>query len=163
MMNCVINGMVDNFFLKRHFWQFSIASPKKFQMAVNRTILILEPLPMSHLKAYLPNFPNYMRKRSQSLKYWVLDLSKVRWSENLAAQKRCFFGIFWEEVLSHGQTVYFWPHCVLHIRKAEHLRINKIRLKFDFRHHVKRQICGTSLQLFFPLYWKAVTYDLDLM
>ena len=62
-------------------------------------------------------------------------------------QNSCFFGIFWEKMLSHGQTVHFWPHSVIHIRKAEHLTIQKIRLKFDFRHHVKRQICGDALQL----------------
>ena len=44
-------------------------------MAVNRTILILEGLPMAHMKAYVPNFPKHMRERSQSLKLWVLDLS----------------------------------------------------------------------------------------
>ena len=63
---------------KRCFLQFSITAPKNFQMAVNRTILILEPLPMAHLKAYVPNFPKHMRKRSQSLKLWVLDLFEVR-------------------------------------------------------------------------------------
>ena len=63
---------------KRCFLQFSIAAPKKFQMAANRTILMLEGLPMAHLKAHVPNFPKHMRKRSQSLKLWVLALSKVR-------------------------------------------------------------------------------------
>ena len=60
------------------FLQFSIAAPKKFQMAANRTILIVEGLPMAHLNAHGPNFPKHMRKRSQSLKLWVLALSKVR-------------------------------------------------------------------------------------
>ena len=41
----------------------------------------------------------------------------------------------------------FFTHSVIHIRKAEDLTIPKIRLKFDFRHHVKRQICGDALQL----------------
>ena len=63
-------------------------------MAVNRTILILEPLPMAHLKVYVPNFPKDMRERSQSLKLWVLDLSEVRLSENLAPKIAVFFGIF---------------------------------------------------------------------
>ena len=67
-----------DFSKKRRFLQFSIAAPKKFQMAANRTILILEGLPMAHLKAYVPNFPKQMRKRSQSLKLWVLALAKVR-------------------------------------------------------------------------------------
>ena len=53
-------------------------SVKKFQMAANRTFLISEGLPMAHLKAYVPNIPKHMRKRSQSLKLWVLDLSEVR-------------------------------------------------------------------------------------
>ena len=60
------------------FCYFSCPLRKKFQVAANRTILILEGLPMAHLKAYVPNFPKHMRKRSQSLKLWVLDLSKVR-------------------------------------------------------------------------------------
>ena len=47
-------------------------------VAANRSILILEGLPMAHLKAYVPNFPKHMRERSQSLKLWVLDLSEVR-------------------------------------------------------------------------------------
>ena len=60
------------------FCYFSCPLRKKFQMAANRTILILEGLPMAHLKALVPNFPKHMRKRSQSLKLWVLALSKVR-------------------------------------------------------------------------------------
>ena len=59
--------------------------------------------------------------------------------------KRCFFGNFWEKMLSHGQTVHFWPHSVTHIQKAEHLRIPKIRLKFHFRHPVERQIFGDGV------------------
>ena len=43
---------------------FSCPLRKKFQVAANRTILILEGLPMAHLKAYVPNFPKHMRKRS---------------------------------------------------------------------------------------------------
>jgi hypothetical protein len=41
---------------------------------------------------------------------------------------------------SHGQTVDFRPHSVIHIRKAEHLTIPKIRFKVNFRHPMKRQI-----------------------
>ena len=58
--------------------QFFVSAPKKFQMAANRTILMLEGLPMAHLKAHVQNFPKHMRKRSQSLKLWVLGLSEVR-------------------------------------------------------------------------------------
>ena len=51
---------------------------QKIQMAANRTILMLEGLPMAHLKAHVPNFPKHMQKRSQSLKLWVLATSEVR-------------------------------------------------------------------------------------
>ena len=46
------------------FLQFLVSAPKKFQVAANRTILILEGLPMAHLKAYVPNFQKHMWKRS---------------------------------------------------------------------------------------------------
>ena len=59
------------------FADFSLAPRKNFQLAAIRTILILEPLPMAHMKAYVPNFPKHMRERSQSRKLWVLDLSEV--------------------------------------------------------------------------------------
>ena len=39
---------------------FSWSPQKNFQLAANQTILILEPLPMAHLKAYVPNFPKHM-------------------------------------------------------------------------------------------------------
>ena len=39
-------------------------STKKIQVAANRTILILEGLPMAHLKAYVPYFSKLPRKRS---------------------------------------------------------------------------------------------------
>ena len=62
-------------------------------------------------------------------------------------QNRCFFGIFFRENALSRPNRPFLTHSVIHIRKAEHLTIQKIRLKFDFRHHVKRQICGDALQL----------------
>ena len=47
-------------------------------------------------------------------------------------------------MLSHSQIVHFWRHSVLHIRKAEHLRIPNFRLKVNFRHPMKRQIFGDT-------------------
>ena len=83
-------------------------------MAVNRAILILGPLPMAHLKAYVPNFPKHMRKRSQSLKLWVLDLSEVRWSEKVAAQNDVFSAIFERKCSLTAKPSIFDP-IVLHI------------------------------------------------
>ena len=47
-------------------------------------------------------------------------------------------------MLSHGQTVHFRPHSVIHHQKAEHQRIPKFRLKVNFRHPMKRQIFGDT-------------------
>ena len=116
-------------------------------MAANRTILILEGMPMAHLKAYVPNFPKHPWKRSQSLKLRELCPSKVGWSWFVSLQKAVFFSIFWEKKDSHGQTVHFGPHSVRHIRKAEHLRIKNKWLKFDFRHPMERQIFGDEAGL----------------
>ena len=130
---------------KRRFCPFVLVPSKNFQLAAIRTILTLEPLPMAHLKAYVPNFPKRMWKRSQCRKLWVLALSEVGWSRIVGPKNAVFFGIFWEKMLSHGQTRHFWPHSFIHIQKAEHLRIPKIRLKFDFQHPVSRQIFGDGV------------------
>ena len=42
------------------FADFSLAPRKNLQLAAIWTILILEPLPMAHLKAYVTNFPKHM-------------------------------------------------------------------------------------------------------
>ena len=42
------------------FADFSLAPRKNFQLAAIWTILTLEPLPMAHLKTYVPNFPKHM-------------------------------------------------------------------------------------------------------
>ena len=72
-------------------------------MAANRTILILEGLPMAHLKAYVPNFPKHMRKRSQSLKLWVLLATasplQSQVIQNRVRQNSCFEGIFFRQSL----------------------------------------------------------------
>ena len=47
-------------------------------------------------------------------------------------------------MLSHGQTVHFRPHSVIHNQKAEHQSIPKIRLKVNFRDPMKRQIFGDT-------------------
>ena len=99
---------------KRRFCNFKWPPQQNFQMAVNRTILILEGLPMAHLKAYVPNFPKHMRERSQSLKLWVLDLSEVRWSEKVAAQNAVFSAIFERKCSLTAKPSIFDP-IVLHI------------------------------------------------
>ena len=87
---------------KRRFLQFSIAAPKKFQMAVNRTILILEGLPMANMKAYVPNFPKHPWESRKSLKLRELCPSKVRWSQFVSLKNAVFSALFWRKS-------FFWP------------------------------------------------------
>ena len=68
---------------KAFFSNFWCHSAKKFQVAANRTILILEGLPMAHLKAYVPNFSKLTRKRSYSLKLWVLARQVLRLTQKV--------------------------------------------------------------------------------
>ena len=49
---------------KRFFCNFPLPPQEIFQVAANRTILILEGLPMAHLKAFVPYFQKHMWKRS---------------------------------------------------------------------------------------------------
>ena len=49
---------------KRRFFAIFHYRPKKFQIAVNRTILILEGQSIAHLKSYVPNFQKHMWKMS---------------------------------------------------------------------------------------------------
>ena len=57
-------------------------------------------------------------------------------------QNSCFFGTFLEKILFLTHFDQSNPPHDRHIRKAVHLRIPKIRLKFDFRHPMERQIFG---------------------
>ena len=87
---------------KRFFSIFCCHFVKKFQMAANRTILILEPLPMAHMKAYVPNFPKHPWESRKSLKLRELCPSKVRWSRFVSLKIAVFSALFWRKS-------YFWP------------------------------------------------------
>ena len=71
-------------------------------MAANRTILILEGLPMANLKAYVPNFPKHPWESRKSLKLRELCPSKVRWSRFVSLKNAVFSALFWRKS-------FFWP------------------------------------------------------
>ena len=71
-------------------------------MAANRTILILEGLPMANLKAYVPNFPKHPWESRKSLKLRELCPSKVRWSRFVSLKIAVFSALFWRKS-------FFWP------------------------------------------------------
>ena len=72
--------------------------------------------------------------------------------------KRCFFGNFWEKMLSHGQTVHFWPHSVIQYIFGKlsiwGLKKSGWNSIFDIMWSVR--FAGTHCHWYFPLYWKAV-------
>ena len=112
-------------------------------MAANRTILILEGLPMAHLKAYVPNFPKHMRKRSQSLKLWVLALSEVRWSRIVSTKIAVFKAFFERKCSLTAKPSTLDPIVLYIIRKLSIRAFWKFRLKVNFGHPMKRHFLGT--------------------
>ena len=137
---------------KRRFCRFFVSPSKKFSTGCHSDNFDPRTSAYGSFESLCPKFSKTHVKKVSISKIVGARPLRSQLIQNREPQKRCFFGIFWEKMLSHGQTVHFWPHSVIHIRKAEHLRIPKIRLKFDFRHHVKRQICGDALQLI----WRVI-------
>ena len=140
---------------KRRFWQFSIAAPKKFSNGCQSDNFDPRTFAYGSSESLCPKFSETHAGKVSIFKIVGARPLRSQVIPICVTQNSCFFGNFWEKMLSHGQTVHFWPHSVIHIRKAEHLRIKKIRLKFDFRHHMKRQICGDALQLIFSSILKS--------
>ena len=71
------------------------------------------------------------------VRYWPLLPSVVSWSRIVSA-KIAVLG-HWEKMVSDGQTVHFWPHSVIHNRKAVHLTCLKLGWKVNFWPPLKRQ------------------------
>ena len=69
---------------------------------------------MAHLKAYVPNFPKHMWKRSQCRKLWVLALSEVGWSR-IVGPKNAVFSAFFERKCSLTAKPSIFDPIVLHI------------------------------------------------
>ena len=90
-------------------------------MAANRTILILEGLPMANLKAYVPNFPKHPWESRKSLKLRELCPSKVRWSRFVSLKNAVFSALFWRKSFFWPTSTKATPPHDRHIRKAVHL------------------------------------------
>ena len=130
---------------KRRFCRFFVSPSKKFSTGCHSDNFDPRTSAYGSFESLCPKFSKTHVKKVSISKIVGASPLRSRLIQNRGPQKRCFFGIFWEKMLSHGQTVHFWPHSVTHIQKAEHLRIPKIRLKFDFRHPVERQIFGDGV------------------
>ena len=127
---------------KRRFCRFFVTTSKKFSTGCHSDNFDPRTSAYGPYESLCPKFSETHAGKVSISKIVGARPLRSQLIQNRGRPKRCFFGIFWEKMLSHGQTVHFWPHSVTHIQKAEHLRIPKIRLKFDFRHPVERQIFG---------------------
>ena len=130
---------------KRRFWQFYVSPPKKISNGCQSDNFDPRTSAYGPFESLCPKFSETHAGKVSISKIVGARPPRSQVIRKSGRPKRCFFGIFWEKMLSHGQTVHFWPHSVTHIQKAEHLRIPKIRLKFDFWHPVERQIFGDGV------------------
>ena len=130
---------------KRRFWQFYVSPPKKISNGCQSDNFDPRTSAYGPLESLCPKFSEKHAGKVSIFKIVGARPLRSQVIPICVTQNSCFFGIFWEKMLSHGQTVHFWPHSVTHIQKAEHLRIPKIRLKFHFRHPVERQIFGDGV------------------
>ena len=73
------------------FCIFSRYSPKKIQVAADRTTLTPACLPIAHLKPNGPHFSWKISKMARLLKLGVLARSKFSWTK-FVSLKKCFYG-----------------------------------------------------------------------
>ena len=59
------------------FQHFFMTTPKKIQVAADRTILKFDDLPIAHFETDVPLFSKHMLEIAIPLKFWVPAHSKV--------------------------------------------------------------------------------------
>ena len=72
------------------FCNFPLLPQEIFQVAANRTILILEGLPMAHLKAFVPYFQKHMLEKVLIFKIVGASPLRTQVIQNLVHQNSCF-------------------------------------------------------------------------
>ncbi len=130
---------------KRRFWQFYVSPPKKISNGCQSDNFDPRTSAYGPYESLCPKFSETHAGKVSIFKIVGARPLRSQVIRKSCRLKRCFFGIFWEKMLSHGQTVHFWPHSVTHIQKAEHLRIPKIRFEVHFRHAMTRQNFGDAV------------------
>ena len=124
---------------KRRFCRFFVSTSKKFSTGCQSDNFDPRTSAYGPYESLCPKFSETHAGKVSIFKIVGARPLRSQVIRKSCTQNSCFFGIFWEKMLSHGQTVHFWPHSVTHIRKAVHLRIPKIRFEVHFRHPMTRQ------------------------
>ena len=135
---------------KRRFLQFSIAAPKKISNGCQSDNFDARRSAHGSSESSCPKFSETHAEKVSIFKIVGASHLRSQVIQKSCRQNRWFLGIFWEKMLSHGQTVHFRPHSVIHHLKAMHHRIKMSYLEPILVHPVRRQIFGdTSGQTFY--------------
>ena len=98
---------------KRRFLQFSIAAPKKISNGCQSDNFDPRTSAYGPFESLCPKFSETHAGKVSIFKIVGARPLRSQVIRKSCRPKRCFFGNFWEKMLSHGQTVHFWPHSVI--------------------------------------------------
>ena len=107
--------------------------------------------PMVQVKRNGPKFYGNISKLPKIVNIWVPAPSEVSLSRICSPKIAVLKAIFWEKMVSHGQTIHFGPHSVIHNRKAVHLTYLKHWWEVNFRPPLSVRIFGTHPDRFATL------------
>ena len=94
---------------KRRFLQFSIAPPKKFSNGCQSDNFDPRRSAYGPFESLCPKFSETHAGKVSIFKIVGARPLRSQVIRKSCRLKRCFFGNFWEKMLSHGQTVHFLP------------------------------------------------------
>ena len=105
------------------FCIFSRYSPKKIQVAADRTTLTPACLPIAHLKPNGPHFSWKISKMARLLKLGVPARSEVKWSRIAILKKPVFLAFFWRKPSFSAISTKGGPPLHIHRWKAMDLSV----------------------------------------
>ena len=127
---------------KRRFFLFLVTAPKKFSNGCQLDNFDPRRSAYGPYESLCPKFSETHAGKVSIFKIVGARPLRSQVIPICVTQNSCFFGTFLEKILFLTHFDQSNPPHDRHIRKAVHLRIPKIRLKFDFRHPMERQIFG---------------------
>ena len=102
---------------KRRFCRFFVVPSKKFSTGCHSDNFDPRTSAYGSFESLCPKFSKTHVKKVSISKIVGARPLRSQLIQNREPQKRCFFGIFWEKMLSHGQTVHFLPIVLYIFRK----------------------------------------------
>ena len=94
---------------KRSFWQFYVSPPKKISNGCQSDNFDPRRSAYGPYESLCPKFSETHAGKVSIFKIVGARPLRSQVIGKSCTQNSCFFGIFWEKMLSHGQTVHFLP------------------------------------------------------